>query len=106
MNIIETIEEFDSFLEKSKQYDWIIVPFYCNGNKSVYTDNLSVLYVYVVNLDQDVMIVFNHTEGLSLPLELLTQFPKDKNLFVYNKKRFKRFLDTPNLIDKIGRAHV
>ena len=51
MNIIETIEEFDSFLEKSKQYDWIIVPFYCNGNKSVYTDNLSVLYVYVVNLE-------------------------------------------------------
>ena len=99
MNIIETIEEFDSFLEKSKQYNWILVPFYCNGNKSVYTDMLSVLYVYVINLDEEVMIVFNHTEGLSLPIELLNQFPKDKNLFVYNKKRFKRFLDTPNLVD-------
>ena len=99
MNIIETIDEFDSFLENNKQYDWIIVPFYCNGNKSVYTDELSVLYVYVVNLDVDVMIIFNHTEGLRLPIELLNQFPKDKNLFVYNKKRFKRFLDTDNLID-------
>lgn len=99
MNIIETIEEFDSFLEKSKQYNWILVPFYCNGNKSVYTDMLSVLYVYVINLDEEVMIVFNHTEGLSLSIELLNQFPKDKNLFVYNKKRFKRFLDTSNLVD-------
>jgi len=99
MNIIETIEEFDAFLEKSKQYNWILVPFYCNGNKSVYTDMLFVLYVYVINLDEEVMIVFNHTEGLSLPIELLNQFPKDKNLFVYNKKRFKRFLDTPNFID-------
>ena len=99
MNIIETTAEFDSFLEKSKQYNWILVPFYCNGNKSVYTDMLSVLYVYVINLDEEVMIVFNHTEGLSLPIELLNQFPKDKNLFVYNKKRFKRFLDTPNLVD-------
>lgn len=99
MNIIETVDEFNSFLEKSKQYNWIVVPFYCNGNKSVYTDTISVLYVYVLNLDEDVMIVFNHTEGLSLPIELLTQFPKDKNIFVYNKKRFKRFLDTPNLID-------
>ena len=99
MNIIETTAEFDSFLEKSKQYNWILVPFYCNGNKSVYTDMLSVLYVYVINLDEEVMIVFNHTEGLSLPIELLNQFPKDKNLFVYNKKRFKRLLDTPNLVD-------
>ena len=99
MNIIETTAEFDSFLEKSKQYNWILVPFYCNGNKSVYTDALSVLYVYVINLDEEVMIVFNHTEGLSLPIELLNQFSKDKNLFVYNKKRFKRFLDTPNLVD-------
>jgi hypothetical protein len=99
MNIIETTEEFDSFLEKSKQYNWILVPFYCNGNKSVYTDLLSVLYIYVINLDEEVMIVFNHTEGLSLPIEILSQFSKDKNLFVYNKKRFKRFLDTPNLID-------
>lgn len=99
MKIIETIEEFNSFLEKSKQYNWILVPFYCNGNKSVYTDAISVLYVYVLNLDEDVMIVFNHTEGLSLSIELLNQFPKDKNLFVYNKKRFKQFLDTLNLVD-------
>jgi hypothetical protein len=90
MKIIETKLEFESFLEKSKGYDWIIVPTYCNGERPVYTDSVSVVYVYVINLDKEVMIVFNHTEGLSLPEELLNQFPEDNKLFVYGKKKFKR----------------
>ena len=99
MKIIETIKEFNSFLEQSKDYDWLIVPTYCNGSRPVYTDSISIIYVYALNLDEEVLIVFNHTEGLSLPIELLDQFPKDKNLFIYNKKRFKKFLNTNNLID-------
>jgi hypothetical protein len=99
MKIIETIKEFDSFLEQSKDYDWLIIPTYCNGSRPVYTDSISIIYVYVLNLDKEVLVVFNHTEGLSLPIEFLNQFPKDKNLFVYNKKRFKKFLNTDNLID-------
>jgi hypothetical protein len=99
MKIIETIKEFDSFLEQSKDYDWLIIPTYCNGSRPVYTDSISIIYVYVLNLDKEVLVVFNHTEGLSLPIEFLEQFPKDKNLFVYNKKRFKKFLNTDNLID-------
>jgi len=99
MTIIETISEFETFLEQSKNYDWLIVPTYCNGSRPVYTDSISVVYIYVLNLDEEVLAVFNHTEGLSLSIDLLTQFPKDKNLFVYNKKRFKKFLNTDNLID-------
>ena len=99
MKIIETISEFNSFLEQSKEFDWIVVPTYCNGERPVYTDSMSVMYVYVINLDVEVMIVFNHTEGLSLSEDLLNKFPLDKKLFVYGKKRFKRFLDRPNIID-------
>ena len=99
MTIIETISEFETFLEQSKNYDWIIVPTYCNGSRPVYTDSISIVYIYVLNLDKEVLVVFNHTEGLSLTIDLLIQFPKDKNLFVYNKKRFKKFLNTDNLID-------
>ena len=82
MTIIETISEFETFLEQSSKYDWIIVPTYCNGSRPVYTDSISIVYIYVLNLDEEVLIVFNHTEGLSLPIELLDQFPKDKNLFI------------------------
>ena len=99
MKIIETKLEFDSFLDQSSAYDWIVVPTYCNGERPVYTDSISVVYIYVVNLDKEVMIVFNHTEGLPLSDELLKQLPLDRKLFVYGKKRFKRFLDHDNIID-------
>ena len=99
MKIIETKAEFDSFLLAGKDCDWIVVPTYCNGERPVYTDSVSVVYVYLVNLDKDAMIVFNHTEGLSLPESLLKEFPKDNKIFVYGKKRFKQFLDQTNIID-------
>ena len=97
MKIIETTSEFNSFLEQSKEFDWIVVPTYCNGERPVYTDSMSVMYVYVINLDVEVMIVFNHTEGLSLSEDLLNKFPLDKKLFVYGKKLFKRFMNLQNL---------
>lgn len=99
MKIIETQIEFNSFLDQYSKYDWIVIPTYCNGERSVYTDSVSVIYVYAINLDKDVMIVFNHTEGLSLSSDLIKQFPKNNNLFVYNKKRFNRFLRQSNIID-------
>jgi hypothetical protein len=99
MKIIETKEEFKSFLLEGKDCDWIVVPTYCNGERPVYTDSVSVVYVYLINLDKDVMIVFNHTEGLSLPESLLKEFPKENKIFVYGKKRFKQFLDQTNIID-------
>jgi hypothetical protein len=99
MKIIETKAEFESFLLEGKDCDWIVVPTYCNGERPVYTDSVSVVYVYLINLDKDVMIVFNHTEGLSLPESLLKEFPKENKIFVYGKKRFKQFLDQTNIID-------
>lgn len=99
MRIIETVTEFDSFLNASKDYDWVVIPTYCNGEKPVYTDVLSVIYVYTLMQDEEVMIVFNHTEGLPMPETLLQQFPTDRKLFVYGKKRFKKFLDSNNIID-------
>ena len=71
MTLIETISEFETFLEQSKNYDWIIVPTYCNGSRPVYTDSISIVYIYVLNLDKEVLVVFNHTEGLSLTIDLL-----------------------------------
>jgi hypothetical protein len=97
--IIETIQEFQEFLERSSGFDWIAVPVYCNGDAPVHTDSLSVLYIYTLNLDEEVILVFNHTEGLSLEIELLNSFPKDNKIFVWNKKKFMKFLDSNNLID-------
>ena len=99
MRIIETTSEFSDFIESNKGFDWVIVPTYCNGERPVYTDSLSVVYVYCLIKDEDAMIVFNHTEGLRMSESLINQFPEDNQIFVYNKKRFKRFLARPNLVD-------
>ena len=99
MQIIETPNEYKSFLDRSKGYDWIVIPTYCNGDRSAHIDSISVVYIYVVHLDEEVILVCNHTEGLNLTNTILNDFPKDTKLFVYGKKRFKNFLDQPNLID-------
>ena len=82
MHIIETKSEFTSFLEKSKNYDWIVVPTYCNGDRAVHIDSISVIFIYVINLDLEALLVFNHTEGLTLSETLLQSFPIDNKLFV------------------------
>ena len=97
--IIETVTEFEEFLQRNKEFDWVIVPVYCNGEKPVHIDSLSLLYVYTLNLDEEVILVFNHTEGLSLPNELLNTFPTDNKIFVWDKKKFGKFLQRDNLID-------
>lgn len=99
MKIIETLNEFNSFLNECSNYDWIVVPTYSNGSRPVYVDDLSVVYIYVLNLDTDCMIVFNHTEGLNLPTHLIEQFPKTNKLFIYHKKRFNKYLNHTNCID-------
>jgi len=99
MKIIETIDEFESFLDNSKEFDWIVIPTYCNGERPVHTDSVSVIYIYTLLQDEEVMLVFNHTEGLPMSESLINQFPEDTKLFVYGKKRFKKFLDRKNLID-------
>jgi hypothetical protein len=49
--------------------------------------------------DEEFGLVFNHTEGQSLPLDILQSFPETNKMFIYDKKAFKKFLDRPNLID-------
>ena len=99
MRIIETISEFESFLSDSKSFDWVVIPTYCNGERPVHTDSLSVLYIYSLMQDKEVIVVFNHTEGLPMSEALIEQFSSDTKLFVYGKKRFKKFLDRDNIID-------
>lgn len=99
MIIIESVTEYENTLSQHSESDWIIVPIYSNGFKSTHIESLSFLYVYVLYSDEEYGLVFNHTEGQSLPLDTLKSFPTSNNIFVYNKKGFKRFLDSENLID-------
>jgi hypothetical protein len=99
MIIVESVAEYEKLLSEHSDSDWIIVPIYSNGFKSTHSDSLSFLYVYVLYSDLEFGCVFNHTEGQRLPIHILEQIPTTTNIFVYNKKSFKKFLSHPNLID-------
>lgn len=99
MMIIESALEYTSFLQKYSSTDWIVVPVYCNGSYPVYVDEISMCYIYAINYDKDCIVIFNHTEGLSVDIDLLKSFPKENKIYVHNKKRFTRFLAQDNLID-------
>lgn len=99
MIIIESVTEYENTLSQHTDSDWIIVPIYCNGFKSTHVESLSFLYVYVMYSDEEYGLVFNHTEGQSLPLDILNTFPSTNNIFVYGKKSFRKFLSSSNIID-------
>lgn len=99
MLIIETVSEFNQFLNRSKSSNWILVPTYCNGEFPVYIDRLSLLYIKVLDSKEEVIVVFDHTEGLNLPVSLIDTFPTETKLFVFGKKRFLQFYSKRNLID-------
>jgi hypothetical protein len=99
MIIIESVTEYEKTLCHHTESDWIIIPVYSNGFKSSHIESLSFLYVYVLYSDEEYGLVFNHTEGQSLPLSILDSFPSNNKLFIYDKKSFRKFLDRPNLID-------
>jgi len=99
MNIIETVTEFNSFMNEAEGCDWFIVPIYSNGNKPAPVDTISCIYIYTIYKDQEYLLSFNHTEGLNLPIEVIDQFPKNNKIFVYNLKRFLSKTNHKNLID-------
>lgn len=99
MNIIESVTEFNLFIEDTQSMDWVIVPVYSNGDVPVYVDTISMIYIYVLYRDASYALIYNHTEGLSLPINTLDLFPKTNKIFVHGKKKFMNFYDCSNLID-------
>lgn len=99
LKVVETETEFAEFIRENSENDWLIVPTYSHGSKPIYTDSISILYIYVLYADREYVLVYNHTEGLNLSIDTLNMFPNDVKLFVHNKKRFLQFFNRQNLID-------
>jgi hypothetical protein len=99
MLIIETIAELVTFTQNYSNDNWVVIPTYCNGELPVYIDKLSVVYVYVLDKDIEALMIFNHTEGLSMSEDSLSMFPSNNQMYVYGKKKFKKFIDSKSVID-------
>lgn len=99
MDIIETEKEFQDFLTCARGHDWAVVPIYCNGDKPSHVDDLSLIYIYVIGIDREFTLIFNHTEGLGLSETYIQQFPDTHKIYVYNKKQFLKYLHGDHIID-------
>lgn len=99
MKIIETDSDFESLLNSTSNYDWLIVPIYSNGNYPVHLETLSLLYVYVFLKDEEYMISFNHTEALCINSNYISKLPTTNRIYVQDRKRFLAFNGADNLFD-------
>jgi hypothetical protein len=99
VKILESIQHYTEFKELYQTYDWLIVPVYCSENVPAIIDNLSVIYIYVLLADVEIIIPINHTEATNVDLDVSKDLPVSNKLYVYNKKKFLNFCTNINLFD-------
>lgn len=61
--------------------------------------------IYYNNFEKGYMLVINHSEGFSIPIEVVQDFlQKHQEVYLLNKKRHSYYLDLPNSIDLLFTA--
>lgn len=99
MKITESIQEYNEFKQSYQNYDWLVIPIYCSDNVPAMIDSISVIYIYVLLADIEIMIPINHTEAHNIDLDIRSILPVTNKLYVYNKKKFLNFCINDNLFD-------
>ena len=70
--IIENPTEFESFLEKYKQSDCIVIPILSDINKHPLENSLCAVYFKIIDGDEYIL-PFNHGESINLDLSLFNE---------------------------------
>lgn len=86
MIIVERIEDFEPFLERFQTEDSFVQTYLADARLHSVVNELSVLWVYLIELGQEFVLVFNHNEGLSLPIECLKRLNTRMKVYTLNKK--------------------
>lgn len=100
MKIVESVSDFNLFLEKELSSVHFIIPIYKGTFKSLHEDDISLLYVSTIDGSNEYILCFNHSEGKSLDISLLkTYLERGTTTFCYNKKRLLKYCSEDYLID-------
>lgn len=98
MNIIvETEEEFKFFLEKFKTQRSFVLPYLIDPRLHSVVNELSLLWVYFIDLKEGNILSFNHNESLPLPLNFIDLLETSKLCLT---------LDRKTLLHKIKKLHT
>jgi len=98
MVIVETIKQFEDFIEKYRQSDCILVPILSDRKSHPKINKLSLLYIQLINGDEYIL-PFNHIDATCLSLDLLYDLNFDNKKFTYNKKLLNHIIKLNNVID-------
>jgi len=98
MNIIETIEDFAIFKATIENKDIIILPTLTNPYKHPCDNHLSLIYVRVIESDDEYIIGFNHTDTVDMDVSLLEEI-QPKTIWTINQKRLLSFIKNKDIKD-------
>ena len=98
MKIVESNEIYDEFLGEIHNKRVIILPTFTYPEKHYCNNELSLLYVRVLDNSQEYVIGFNHTELTSLSTSLLDRLSPEI-IYTTNQKQLLRFIKNNNIKD-------
>jgi hypothetical protein len=96
--IIESPTEFESFLEKYKESDCIVIPILSDINLHPLENTLCAIYVKLIDGDEYIL-PFNHGESMNLDLSLFDELNSDHKKYVYDRKQLNHIVKWDNVID-------
>lgn len=93
MRIIETVPEFNSFINEYENQSSILVPIFSDSRLHPAQNRLCLMGVCEVESDDITIFPFDHPESTNLPFELINEFTKGFNIWTPDKKDFQHLVN-------------
>ena len=98
MNIIETISDFADFKVAIADKEIVILPTLTNPNKHYCDNDLSLIYIRVIESGDEYVMGFNHTDLVDMDVTLLGEI-QPKMVWTINQKRLLSFIKNKDIKD-------
>jgi hypothetical protein len=108
MNIIETIDDYNEFLSAIQDKEIIILPTLVNPNKHYCDNELSLIYVMVIDRSvhnigiiqpiDEYVIGFNHTDLVDMDVSILEEMQPEM-IWTINQKQLLKFIKNKDIKD-------
>ena len=96
--IIENPTEFESFLEKYKESDCIVIPILSDINLHPLENTLCAVYIKLID-GEEYILPFNHGESMNLDLSLFDKLNSQCKKYVYDRKQLNHIVKLTNVVD-------
>jgi len=98
MNIIETMDDYKVFLSVIENKEIVILPTLVNPTKHYCDNELSLIYVRVVDSGDEYVIGFNHTDTVNMDISILDEI-QPSIIWTINQKRLLSFIKNKDIKD-------